>query len=180
MTSLRFLALVGVAALALSATGVRAHDAGRATAGWQSIAWPFPRDAWPAGHAYHCAKDVCGADLSVYIRPKVGFCNCATGVADDEEVDRVSDLDLISQRFTPAAPGSEIRIADLGGRARDYNLQKSATEQRPAEAIALSHQCDLIVAVVEGDAASEPAQAAVRALVADAVDTWVGDILDGR
>ena len=52
------------------------------------------------------------------MRPKIGFCNCDSGVADDDEVDRVADLDLMSQRFVPLAPGKVIRIADMTGRSR--------------------------------------------------------------
>ena len=64
---------------------------------WHEIAWPFPRDGWPAGRAFHCAGEPCGGDVELYVRPKAGFCNCDSGVADDDEVDRVTDLDLISE-----------------------------------------------------------------------------------
>ena len=42
------------------------------------------------------------ATIELYVRPKIGFCNCDSGVADDDEVDRVADLDLISERFVAA------------------------------------------------------------------------------
>lgn len=147
---------------------------------WQRSAWPFPRDAWPEGRAYHCAAARCGSDIDVYIRPKVGFCNCTTGVADDDEVDRVSDLDLISPNFTPGAPGRAIRIADLAGRSRSYALQLSDGTQHRATAIALSRRCDVIVALIAGEADAEPDKAAIDALLADAVTTWVRDVLDSR
>src|ERR1700743_1668054 len=63
---------------------------------WREISWPYPRDGWAAGRALRC--EGCGGDLrgvELYVRPKIGFCNCTTGVTDDEEVDRVADLDLI-------------------------------------------------------------------------------------
>ncbi len=41
----------------------------------------------------------------LYVRPKIGFCNCDSGVADDDEVDRVADLDLMSERFAPLRAG---------------------------------------------------------------------------
>jgi len=48
------------------------------------------------------------------VRPKLGFCgNCDTGVVTDEEVDRVTDIDLLDERFTPLKEGSHIRITDL-------------------------------------------------------------------
>src|SRR5262245_38802944 len=89
---------------------------------WHEITWPFPRDGWPAGRAFHCDADACGAEVELYVRPKIGFCNCDTGVADDDEVDRVADLDLMSQRFVPLAAGNVIRVAGLAGRSRGYDL----------------------------------------------------------
>ena len=55
------------------------------------------------GVSLRCAS--CGDDVEVYVRPKIGFCNCDRGVADDDEVDRVADLDLISERFVPLDGG---------------------------------------------------------------------------
>ena len=42
------------------------------------------------------------AAVELYVRPKIGFCNCDRGVADDDEVDRVADLDLISAALRAA------------------------------------------------------------------------------
>ncbi|WP_315833727.1 hypothetical protein [Bradyrhizobium prioriisuperbiae] len=182
MGSVRYsLMLALVAGLGLISAPARQQAASHDGGGWQTIAWPFPRDAWPAGRAYRCPATRCGSDVEVYIRPKIGFCsNCATGVADDDEVDRVTDLDLISTRFSPMAEGAAIQVADLKGRARNYQLTKADGSVRAAEGIALSQSCDLIVAVVVGDASSHTAQDAVRELLSEAVTTWVRDILEGR
>ena len=61
--------------------------------------WPFPLDQWGTGRAFRCGAADCGAEVSLYLRPKLGFCNCATGVSDDEELDRVGDLELYSDKF---------------------------------------------------------------------------------
>src|SRR5579871_5031519 len=114
---------------------------------WQEIAWSFPRDGWPAGRAFRCAS--CGEGVELYVRPKIGFCNCDTGVADDDEVDRVADLDLISARFVPAEAGNVVRVADMTGRSRSYELKMADGAQHNAVGIALSHRCDLLVAVVQ-------------------------------
>src|SRR5260370_22085756 len=90
--------------------------------GWREIAWPFPRDGWPAGRAFHCATELCGDETEVYVRPKIGFCNCDSGVADDDEVDRVADLHLMSARFVPLAARRVTRIADMPGPLRSYDL----------------------------------------------------------
>ena len=92
---------------------------------WHEIAWPFPRDGWPAGRAFHCAGELCGDDVELYVRPKAGFCNCDGGVADDDEVDRVTDLDLMSERFVALEPGKTIRFAGMPGRLRTYDLRMS-------------------------------------------------------
>src|SRR5215475_13224099 len=88
-------------------------------AGWRPIEWPFPRDGWPPGRAWRNRDGV-----EVYVRPKLGFCgNCDTGVVTDEEVDRVTDIDLLDDRFVPLREGGRIRITDLVGRARLYKLK---------------------------------------------------------
>ena len=84
------------------------------------------------------------------MRPKIGFCNCDSGVADDDEVDRVADLDLMSERFVPLEAGKVIRIADMAGRIRAYDLSMADGSRHTAVGIAVSHRCDLLVAVAQG------------------------------
>src|SRR6478735_12264090 len=138
---------VGVVTLgALSGGAAYEHVAPR-TGDWQAIVWPFPRDGWPAGRAFRCGAATCGADVEVYVRPKIGFCNCGSGVADDDEVDRVADLDLMSERFVPREPGHVIRVADMPGRVRSYDLAMPDGSKHAAVGIAASRRCDLLVAV---------------------------------
>ncbi len=118
--------------------------------GWHQIAWPFPRDAWPKGQAWR------GEGVEIYIRPKLGFCgNCDTGVVEDSEVDRVTDIDLLDEHFTPLQGGNRIRITDLFGRSRFYRLKMKDGSQRLAEAIAVSYNCDLVVAIIVGNVTDE-------------------------
>jgi hypothetical protein len=132
-------------------TGVAGYQPARSEIeSWREIAWPFPRDGWPAGRAFRCAAELCGDDIEVYVRPKIGFCNCDSGVADDEEVDRVADLDLMSERFVPLEPGKAVRIAEMPGRLRTYDLTMSDGSRRSAVGIAVSRRCDLLVAVAQG------------------------------
>src|SRR5262249_24296837 len=90
----------------------------RGEGGWRVAAWPFPADAWPEGRAYHCDVAQCGAELDLYIRPKIGFCDCYRGVADDDEIDRVGDLALLSRDYAPLQRGAFVRLAGMVGRAR--------------------------------------------------------------
>jgi hypothetical protein len=137
---------------------------------WQEIDWPFPRDGWPAGRAFRC-EDCNGAEL--YVRPKVGFCNCDAGVADDDEVDRVADLDLISENFVPLEPGKPVRMGELSGRSRSYQLSMPNGAHHVAVGMAVSHRCDLFVAVVQGSAAAPALQlAALRFLQSAEMRGW--------
>ena len=174
---------VAVAALALGAlSGVAAYENAWPRAGrWHEISWPFPRDGWPAGRAFRCSGELCGDDVEVYVRPKIGFCNCDSGVADDDEVDRVADLDLMSPRFTPLEPGKVVRIADMPGRLRTYDLKMSDGSQHTAVGIAVSRRCDLLVAVAQGTGtAAGVSRVALDFLATDVVTKWMTSAMDGR
>ena len=47
---------------------------------WQEVAWPFPMDQWGKGKAFRCKATDCGTEVNVYVRAKIGFCNCTSGV----------------------------------------------------------------------------------------------------
>jgi hypothetical protein len=176
------LKLGSVAAAICILSGIAAYSAARpAAGGWQEIAWPFLRDGWPAGRAFRCSAASCGDEIELYLRPKLGFCNCDTGVADDDEVDRVTDLDLLSDRFAAIAPGEVVRVADMAGRLRQYDLRMPDGSQRAALGIAASRRCDLMVAVAVGKATAPTLQSAVLAFLASsAVTDWINVSLTGR
>ena len=149
--------------------------------GWREIAWPFPRDGWPAGRAFRCAIEACGEDVEVYVRPKLGFCNCDSGVADDDEVDRVADLDLTSERFVPLEPGRTVRIAEMPGRLRSYDLKMTDGSQHAAVGIAVSRRCDLLVAVAQGKGGASGVQrVALDFLATDDMARWMTSAMGGR
>ena len=174
--------ITALAVAICTASGVAGYEHARSDiAGWREIAWPFPRDGWPAGRAFRCATELCGDEIEVYVRPKAGFCNCDSGVSDDEEVDRVADLDLMSERFAPRAPGGVIRIAGMQGRLRSYDLQMADGSRRAAIGIAVSRRCDLLVAVAQGRGAVSGVQrVALEFLATDAVTKWMTAAMDGR
>jgi hypothetical protein len=151
------------------------------TGALQEIAWPFPRDGWPAGKAFRCGAAACGAEVEVYVRPKMGFCNCDRGVADDDEVDRVADLDLLSEHFAPLAPGDVVRVADMAGRIRTYDLKMSGGLRNTAIGVAVSRRCDLLVAVAHGRGdAPEMRRAAMDFLARSEMTRWVTAAMEGR
>ena len=152
---------------ALLAAGVITGVAWPAPATWQEIAWPFPRDAWPPGRAFRCTSTGCGQGVEVYIRPKLGFCNCATGVSGDAEVDAVTDLDMITETFTPNHAGEVIEIAGMAGRTRPYTLEVPNGTRLEAVGTAISKKCDVIVAASQGPNATRPqTQKAIANLLA--------------
>jgi len=180
---MRRLPVIVVGVLAIGAlSGVAAYQNARPQVqAWQEIAWPFPRDGWPAGRAFHCAVALCGDDVELYVRPKIGFCNCDSGVADDDEVDRVADLDLMSERFIPLEAGTTVRIAEMPGRLRTYDLRITDGSRHTAVGIAVSRRCDLLVAVARGKGAASGVQrAALDFLASDALTKWITAAMEGR
>jgi hypothetical protein len=174
------LSLAGSLVASLAGLAAFAHwypkpDPEERATGWRRIAWPFPRDAFPAGRAWR--RD----DTEVYVRPKLGFCgNCDTGVVEDSEVDGKSDIDLFDEKFTPLRDGKPIRITDLGGRSRLYRIRKDGRE-RLAQGIAVSYKCDLIVAVAVGKVDDAAVATAVqRFLETNTVQVWLNAVMDGK
>jgi hypothetical protein len=182
---MRRLIVIIVAALAFGAlSGVAAYQRlarGSSEAQWQEIAWPFPRDGWPAGRAFRCMSAACGEGSELYVRAKIGFCNCDSGVADDDEVDRVADLDLISPRFESRAAGQVVRVAGMSGRTRAYELTMADGARQAAIGFALSRRCDLMVAVVQGGADDGALQSAARDFLEQHdMHQWMMAALDGQ
>ena len=126
---------------------------------WTEVQWPFPMDEWGQGKAFRCDTEACGTEVSLYIRAKIGFCNCTTGVSDDDELDRLSDYNLMGDKPSVLAAGHPINVAWMKGRSRPYSLAKTKTGQS-ALALAFNDHCDAVVAtaVIARDVpmASEP------------------------
>src|SRR4051794_26744967 len=90
---------LGVVAASLFYVGVGAPRAPFAAFAprpvWSETKWPFLMDEWGEGTAFRCKVADCGAELDVYMRAKIGFCSSVTGIADDTELDRLSDFHLM-------------------------------------------------------------------------------------
>ena len=167
--------VAGLAGLAAFANFYPKPDRDEEFTGWRRIAWPFPRDAFPPGRAWK--RD----DTEVYVRPKLGSCgNRHTGVVEDSEVDRMSDIKLLDEHYTPLQDGNRIRITDLTGRARLYRVEK-AGRKYIAEGLAVAYECDLVVAVVVGPVADDTLlKDAHRFLETNTVQVWINALLEGR
>jgi len=155
---------------ALSADGAPVQS------GWSAISWPFPVDAWPEGRAFHCGIEECGTEVSFYIRPKIGFCDCYRGVSDDDEIDRVGDLAVLSDRYAPLAPGTTVSLGNnIQGRARHFAVYTSNRTRQYAIGIALSRKCDAIVATVVSDSpiSGRAEDSAFRLLNSQEIKNWI-------
>jgi hypothetical protein len=146
---------------------------------WTEAAWPFPIDQWGQGWAFQCKAADCGIDVNVYLRPKIGFCNCQTGVADDEELDRVSDVDLVGSfgsESSALGPGRPITVHWMKGRSRGYTV--GAPSAKSVLSLAFNNRCDVIVAtVVAGDKPVAQEQAVLEFLNGDKVLRWAEAVL---
>jgi|GEM_PF-528997 len=118
---------------------------------FSEIAWPHPTDEWGKGKAFRCAASDCGVEVDVYIRAKIGFCNCLTGVSDDNELDRLSDFNLMGQKLSVLGPGHEINVAWMKGRSRAYTITDPYRAPNSALAIAFNDRCDAVVATAVVD-----------------------------
>src|SRR5205814_1797795 len=104
-----------------------------------------------------------------------------SGVADDDEVDRVADLDLMSEFFAAREAGKLVRVADMPGRLRAYDLDMRDGSRRTAIGIAVSRRCDLLVAVAQGRGdASEMRRAVLEYLGSPDMAHWMIAAMEGR
>jgi hypothetical protein len=157
---------IAVIALGVGLAGLLAGDALTVGAGqppsetsapiWTEIKWPFPLDQWGTGRAFQCRSSDCGAEVNLYLRAKLGFCNCATGVSDDTELDRVGDLELLSDKFEGLGDGRPISVGWMNGRSRPYHVTIPYASPRTALAIAFNDKCDVVVATVVADRSRIP------------------------
>lgn len=115
---------------------------------WTEASWPFSMDQWGTGKAFRCTAAHCGAEVTIYLRAKIGFCNCTTGVADDEELERLSDFELIGGDLVALGAGKRIAVAWMKGRSRSYVAAAPNRGGKAAISIAFNDRCDAIVATV--------------------------------
>ena len=153
--------LVGAYALLAERPVERGAAAGAVRPVWTEVQWPFPMDQWGKGKAFRCKPSDCGSEVIVYVRAKIGFCNCTTGVADDEELDRISDYDLLGNKLAALGPGRPIAVAWMKGRSRGFTVGGPQPLGKSALSVGFNDRCDAIVATAvlghEQPAAIEPA-----------------------
>jgi hypothetical protein len=143
-------------------------------AAWTEVKWPFATDQWGRGKAYLCKAADCGVQVNLYLRAKIGFCNCQTGVADDEELERVSDRELLGSDTVAREEGRPITVAWMKGRSRVYTGLNYFPPGASALLIAYNDRCDAVVAtaVVAGREPTTLEPAVIEHLNSGPVMRW--------
>jgi hypothetical protein len=132
-------------------------------------------DQWGEGRAFHCKAADCGVELNLYIRPKIGFCSSTIGVADDNELERLSDFDFMSGAAIALGVGHAIDVAWMKGRLRSYAIANPTHSPATAISIAYNNNSDALVATVVLDDAQTTAvePAVIRFLNGQMMQRWV-------
>jgi hypothetical protein len=107
----------------------------------------------------------------VYARVKMGMCDCVAGVADDDDLERVSDASLLAARMTPEGPGEALELAGLKTRLRLYRAEGGAA----MAVLAGGRNCNAFVAMATArHRLGAEALDSVRALISTpAMSRWV-------
>ena len=170
-------ALFLIIVASLQTVGLAHADHAHST--WIETKWPFLMDQWGEGKAFQCKAVDCGAELNLYIRAKIGFCSSATGVADDNELERLSDFDFMKGHVTALGGGYEVDIAGMTGRLRAYEIASPILLQTYAVSVAFNNNSDALVATVVFNgghpAAMEPV--IIQFLNGKTIQDWVNRTL---
>src|SRR3712207_1789691 len=84
---------------------------------WTETTWTLPKDPWGRGKAFRCSASSCGTEVVVHVRAKIGLCGCVTSI-DDDDVDRMSDIDLMAPERSSLGPGRSFKGRWMSGRSR--------------------------------------------------------------
>jgi len=80
-------------------------------------------------------------------------------VADDDDLDRMGDLDLVG-KASPLGAGRPVSIAWMKGRSRAYKMDTGSRSAKTVISIAYNERCDMIAATAvlghDRPAAAEP------------------------
>jgi hypothetical protein len=141
---------------------------------WVEAEWPLPPDQWGRGKFFRCPQAACGGEIRLYIRAKLGFCKCDVGVDDDEELDRIGDLPVFSDRAVALGPGRRIGVAWMKGRSRVFALGPSMWSEPRALSVGFNDHCDAIIAtaVSNGSRAAAAESAILDFLNGEVVMDW--------
>jgi hypothetical protein len=119
--------LLGGLAAALAWFGLPHRRRHRAAAGVDRGSLTLPLGSVGKRQGVHCKPADRGAEVNIYLRARLGFCNCTTGVADD--LDRMGDLESRRGSFIPRRGPADHRCVEKG-RSRAYTLTRAPPQIR--------------------------------------------------
>lgn len=148
--------------------------------GWRPFTWPLSTERTLAGRAYS------GEDHDVFVWLTLDALgppgsDCPEGIANDAALERAIDIRILDPRFEPVGPGERIRVTDLTGWTRVYVHRRNNKSLRYGEAVAVAYKCDVITAIIDGDA-RDPARRklAHEFLESNTAQVWINKQLEGR
>ena len=135
------------------------------TVSWEETAWHMPLDNWGEGRVWRAALPG-GGEVRLFARTKTGFCNCFDGIANDDEIDRIGDVDLHGDDFRPIAPGRVTTLGALPGRERLFRASGKWSGARHVLSLVVAADCKAVVAtLVSNETISSGTEAAATALL---------------
>ena len=111
------------------------------------------------------------------MRAKIGSCNCTTGIADDEELERVGDVELLAPDLQVLDAGRAIVVGRMNGRSRQYHSPGAQGFSAHVWSLAVAYRCDAIVATATGADTPEVEMRVMDLLRSDAVTQWADRVL---
>ena len=88
-----------------------------------------------------------GGEVQLYVRAKLGFCNCVTGIADDTDLEKMGDLAMIGGEVEPLGVGKQIKVGSMHGRSRVYGVRGTQNRHGSAISLAFNQRCDMVAAL---------------------------------
>jgi hypothetical protein len=144
-TTITVVAATLVSALVAAAWFSLAPPAAARKPAWVEVAWPFPMDQFGKGKAFRCKASDCGTEVNIYLRAKLGFCDCKAGIVDDDDLDRMGDLALVGE-VSPLGAGGPVSVASMKGRSRAYAFNTRNPLGKTVISVVFNDRCDMIAA----------------------------------
>jgi hypothetical protein len=143
---------------------------------WVEETWRLPLDNWGQGRVWRVVTPGI-SEARLFVRTKIGFCNCFDGIADDTEIDRIGDIDLHGDDFAAAELGAPASLGDLTGRKRLFQTTRKWNGNAQVLSIVAANDCKAVVATLVSAEPIAPAteHAAISLLTSEKIQRWAAN-----
>ena len=136
--------------------------AGAVRPAWSEVPGPSRWTSGARARRSAARRPIAAPKSPSIVRAKIGFCNCTTGVSDDEELDRIGDFDLLGNKLAALGPGRPIAVAWMKGRSRAFTIsgERAGRPSRHSRSASTTTAMPIVATAVLGHeqpAAIEPA-----------------------